>query len=752
MRTIITGEKVSHNHRRENKPSSMEALERATGSPRVAVTWQNVVGATASGNSLTKTAANGWGNAGASSVQTASSDSFVAFTTAETHTAKAAGLSVGDTSQHDTDIDFAIIADVDGPVHVYERGEHRGQFGVYTAHDVLRVEALERVMRYYRNGALLYTSALVPQFAARVDTALFHTHATINNVQLSDFNFSNVVGVDVLSPTSLRKTVGLADQWGDSGAISTRSIKADTGYVEFQAGETTHSRMAGLSHADTNQHFTTVQFGILLPRMVPHGRAQVFENGALRFTDTVNYSTADVFRVEVIDNAGTPTVRYLKNGNVMYTSLQPVTYPLVLDTAFFHDGARLVNVSIHDTFWTNAVGAEPIGGNLFATVDASDWGSSGARSIRSIPSGNGYVEFTTSETNRTKAAGLNSRDHSPHLHDIAFAIALTADSRVYVYENGTVRGDFTDYVAGDTFRVEVAGNRVRYARNGTVFYTSTVTPTFPLFVDAALINQGATIKNATLALTPGGDIPRDPLSGYAVPLTQADWDRVFAAAGVTPKTVNQSWGLQDLTGNPVATIGAALTASTGADALRYHQPVTGWERAAVVFAHDAGQAYLFQPRTIAVGPDPTVESALMFSYARVEKPASTRRIMVIAGGSHHAMLLSMTNNGNLRLRCDDTETIGTAVAHSVVRPLFLQYDHTNGVARAYSDQESIAGTYSSHVDNSSRGFGTSNNTGSSGRQSTLLAAQFRGANAEWTEAEMRAVMHVLLPVGSTVPW
>ena len=76
----------------------MEALELATVSQRVAVTWQNVVGATASGNSLTKTAANGWGNAGASSVQTASSDAFIAFTTAETHTAKAAGLSVGDTS------------------------------------------------------------------------------------------------------------------------------------------------------------------------------------------------------------------------------------------------------------------------------------------------------------------------------------------------------------------------------------------------------------------------------------------------------------------------------------------------------------------------------------------------------------------------------------------------------------------------------------------------------------------------------
>jgi hypothetical protein len=260
----------------------------------------------------------------------------------------------------------------------------------------------------------------------------------------------------------------------------------------------------------------------------------------------------------------------------------------------------------------------------------------------------------------------------------------------------------------------------------------------------------------TMARPAGDGMPRDPLSGYAVPLTQADWDRVFAAAGVTPKTINQSWGLQDLSGNPVATIGSALTASTGTDTLSYRQPVTGWERAAVGFSPDAGQAYLFQPKTIAVGPDPTVESALMFSYASVEIPASTRRIMVIAGGSNNAMLLGMTRLGYLRLVCDvdadDDAIIGTAAAYGAVRPLFLQYDRTNGVARAYSDQEIIASPYRSGVDNSTRGFGTSNNAGSSGIQSTLLAAQFRGAHAEWTEAEMRAVMNVLLPVGRTVPW
>jgi hypothetical protein len=43
------------------------------------VVFRNAVGVTVSGNDLTKTAAAGWGNAGASSVQTIESNGFVEF-------------------------------------------------------------------------------------------------------------------------------------------------------------------------------------------------------------------------------------------------------------------------------------------------------------------------------------------------------------------------------------------------------------------------------------------------------------------------------------------------------------------------------------------------------------------------------------------------------------------------------------------------------------------------------------------------
>jgi hypothetical protein len=40
---------------------------------------------------------------------------------------------------------------------------------------------------------------------------------------------------------------------------------------------------------------------------------------------------------------------------------------------------------------------------------------------------------------------------------------------------------------------------VRYSRNGTVFYTSTLTPIYPLLIDAALYTASATIKDVVIS-------------------------------------------------------------------------------------------------------------------------------------------------------------------------------------------------------------------------------------------------------------
>lgn len=146
--------------------------------------WTSVVGADANGNALTKTApSSGWGDAGASTSRSiASGDCFVEFSSGESTTGKAVGLSHGDDSQSFNDIDFDLVLGANRKVYVYEGSVLRGQVSSYVANDIFRVEIVAGVVLYRKNGALLFTSTLAPTYPVVADAALFSPGATITNV------------------------------------------------------------------------------------------------------------------------------------------------------------------------------------------------------------------------------------------------------------------------------------------------------------------------------------------------------------------------------------------------------------------------------------------------------------------------------------------------------------------------------------------------------------------------------------------
>ena len=193
------------------------------------------------------------------------------------------------------------------------------------------------------------------------------------------------------------------------------------------------------------------------------------------------YTSVGTFNaiVTVTDNAGATA-----------TSTVPVTV----------NSAPGGGAGIQNVIWVNSVGCA-INGSTLTKTSSSAWGNAGASSSQIIQSGDGFVEFTANETGLERMTGLSNGDPDQNYTSIGYGIHLNTGGAFYVCEKGTSRGYFGDYRSGDVFRVAVVSGHVKYSRNGTVFFTSSVTPSYPLLVDAALDGQGSTITNAVISST-----------------------------------------------------------------------------------------------------------------------------------------------------------------------------------------------------------------------------------------------------------
>lgn len=447
------------------------------------VSWTNVVGASASDNTLTKTGTNTAWNAGAASANLIrDAFGYVEFTKTETSGRILAGLSNGDSGVGYEDVDYGFHTDALGNAYIFEAGTNRGQVGTYVAGDRFRVEVRYGVVRYFRNGQLLYTSAVPAKYPLRVDAALYDPGVSVTDVRVGSSTWTREIAVAV-SGSSLRKT-GAAG-W-TSGAVSANTLEAGDGAMEFTATETNTTRTAGLSDADVNQSWQDIAYGIELH---DDATVEVVEAGTSRGAFGW-YAAGDRFRVEVVSGV----VTYARNGSVFYTSALAPSYPIVVDTALYSVAATLTDVVLVPLVWTNLSGVSVSENSL--TKSAADGWNAGASTTFGLLSDNGYLEFKAVETNTRRTVGFKSGTGTAQTYaDLAYAIDLGATGIVTLFEDGISQGTFGSYAHGDRFRIEIAEGVVRYFRNGSVLYTSTATPTYPLHGDVRLYTAGATVAD-----------------------------------------------------------------------------------------------------------------------------------------------------------------------------------------------------------------------------------------------------------------
>jgi hypothetical protein len=147
--------------------------------------------------------------------------------------------------------------------------------------------------------------------------------------------------------------------------------------------------------------------------------------------------------------------------------------------------------------WTSLVNLTASGGSLQKTGGCDGCEDATALSQQQLASGaSGYLEFTASETNTLRAAGLVPAGTATGYANMSFAIRPQSGS-AEVREKGVYKAD-TSFVSGDVFRIAVGAGVVNYYKNGTLFYTSSTAPTYPLQALVSINSLGGTITNAMI--------------------------------------------------------------------------------------------------------------------------------------------------------------------------------------------------------------------------------------------------------------
>ncbi|NVB37518.1 peptidoglycan DD-metalloendopeptidase family protein [Pseudenhygromyxa sp. WMMC2535] len=310
--------------------------------------------------------------------------------------------------------------------------------------------------------------------------------------------WENVVNAEVDGST-LTRSEGTG--W-TAGASSVQEIAQDKdGFVEFTAAQNDSALMAGLSFSDSNQGYPDIDFAFYLRQ---DGDLQIYEDGSPK-GNFGEYEKDDIFRIEVVEGK----VRYRKNGLVIHSSAGVVQYPLQLDTSLSGTEASITNAGIMtcEAGDTSCMPAETWKNVRFVTSDAttlvrnvgSGW-VAGASSVDSLAENvDGYVEFSTSDTDHAKMAGLSYNDANQDYADIDFAFYLRNDTVIAIYEDGHLKGYFGNYEIDDLFRIEVVDGQIRYRHNGQVIHTNNTSAIqYPLELDTSFNDADATITNASI--------------------------------------------------------------------------------------------------------------------------------------------------------------------------------------------------------------------------------------------------------------
>jgi hypothetical protein len=435
------------------------------------VRWKisDLLNVVASSNSLTKMQSGGNWDGGAASYNTVNNNGYFQFTATETNTSRVAGLSSSNANASNATVQYGFYLVNTGVLQILETNVNKGTFGSYTTNDVLKVSVEGNVVKYYKNGTLLYISATAPVLPMLVDVSINTLAGTITNAIVGNYNGGT------FTATALNAGVAPVYQWKLNGV-----------------------------NAGTN--------------------SSTYTNTSLAANDVVTC-------ILTPDLIGCATVAYPSNSLTNKTIASPG------NVEFYIQGTPAASACFsgeEQVRWKNADLNYVIatGNNLSKFQSNGNW-DGGAASWNTV-SNNGYFQFTATETNTLRAAGLSTTNANSSFTSIQYAFYLTATGNVQIQESGTNRGTFGTYLGSDVFKISIESSVVKYYQNGNLLYISTAAPTLPMVVDVSINNVGGTVSNALIGNYSSGTYTATAVNGGASPVYQ--WQVNGTNAGTNSST------------------------------------------------------------------------------------------------------------------------------------------------------------------------------------------------------------------------
>lgn len=219
-------------------------------------------------------------------------------------------------------------------------------------------------------------------------------------------------------------------------------------------------------------------------------------------------------------------------------------------------------------------------------------------------------------------------------------------------------------------------------------------------------------------------ITRDATKKWARPASAAEWTALLAGTSIA--NPDSWWPGTEASGDLNDVVGA--TTLPARNTPLYAQPATGWAGTGVAATDNSTDGFCVASGG---GHDPSATSQVWIFVASIETEPTAARIL---GGAHtiaDGVLVGFSpsaGTNRLSVFCDNVGANGS-IDHPTGSYVFaLRYDRAASVVKAYSDLETVAGTYSATTADGLKGFGPTNAT--VGGVVIMGIALWSGANAE----------------------